>query len=253
MRQFCAGYIGRAEQKGFWRSDISEGQDKKVFGDPIYREARTKRFLAIRYIGKPGQKGFWRSDISGSQDKKVFGNPIHRKAGTKRFLAIRYIGKPGQKGFWQSDISGSQDKKVFGNPIYRGGKTNAILPIRYIGDPCLPAGLYDLLSYTIAQRTGEIGIRMALGAKKRVVVWMILRDTIGCYEPGRSLLCRAVLSPRFSVSGLPTSRQLTGNIWHRVFRCGISRTCESLDVNYLPVLASGFENRDWSICLFCST
>ena len=51
----------------------------------------------------------------------------------------------------------------------------------------------------------------------------------------------------------PTSRQLTGNIWHRVFRCGISRTCERLDVNYLPVLASGFENRDWSICLFCST
>jgi hypothetical protein len=58
------------------------------------------------------------------------------------------------------------------------------------------------------------------------------------------------IKPLFRVTD---SRQLTGNIWHRVFRCGISRTCERLDVNYLPVLASGFENRDWSICLFCST
>ena len=53
-----------------------------------------------------------------------------------------------------------------------------------------------------------------------------------------------VLKRAGQVSGLPTSRQLTGNIWHRVFRFGISRTCERVDVNYLPVLASGFENRD---------
>jgi len=39
-------------------------------------------------------------------------------------------------------------------------------------------GLYGLLSYGVARRTHEIGIRMALGAQGRDVRWMILREAL---------------------------------------------------------------------------
>jgi putative ABC transport system permease protein len=88
-------------------------------------------------------------------------------------------------------------------------RTIALLAAVFGGLAALLAGigLYGILAYSTAQRTREIGIRMALGARKGSVVGLILRETlalavvaVGATIPIALLATWAVRSQLYGVS-----------------------------------------------------
>ena len=54
-------------------------------------------------------------------------------------------------------------------------------------------GLYGTMSYTVARRTGEIGIRMAIGAQRGSVIWMVLREVLVLAAVGLAISVPAAL------------------------------------------------------------
>jgi predicted permease len=67
-------------------------------------------------------------------------------------------------------------------------------------------GLYGVVAYTVARRTREIGIRMAVGAATRDVVWLVMREVlvllaigVGVALPSAFLLTRFVRNELYGI------------------------------------------------------
>ncbi|MBV8436240.1 MAG: ABC transporter permease [Silvibacterium sp.] len=98
-------------------------------------------------------------------------------------------------------------------------RTMALLAAIFGGIAALLAGigLYGILAYSTAQRTREIGIRMALGAHRATVVGLILRETliltgwaVAVTLPVALFAARAVRSELFGVSFVHPSVYVIG-------------------------------------------
>ena len=90
----------------------------------------------------------------------------------RRTLAAKYPSMTLQFVNFQEQIS---DKLV-------GDRLMAMLSgfFGFLAALLVVVGLYGVLSYFVTRRRNEIGIRIALGAKRRQVIALIMRDTAAC-------------------------------------------------------------------------
>jgi predicted permease len=68
----------------------------------------------------------------------------------------------------QADSTLSQERLI--------SRLTTLLSVLALGLACL--GLYGLMSYAVKQRTAELGLRLALGAPRARVLWMVFRESL---------------------------------------------------------------------------
>ena len=140
-----------------------------VVGNAKYGSLReaTPRMLYLPYAQPPS--GSLEFDVT--LEIRAAGNPASVAGAVRQ--AIRVVGR---------------DVPILGFTTLAEEVNNSLAQERLVADlsTCFgllalilaSVGLYGVMTYTVARRTGEIGIRMALGARRPQVLWMVLRESI---------------------------------------------------------------------------
>ena len=63
-------------------------------------------------------------------------------------------------------------------------------------------GLYGLVAYTVTRRTREIGIRIAIGAERKAVVWLVFKDVLMMVLIGAAVGALAAFAATRAIAGI---------------------------------------------------
>ena len=173
---------GDAIGKHFGIGDPSHAGDYEIVGiveDAKYQSAREPAYAMffLPFLQTVTDKdpayntGMVRSNYLGDIELRVAGKPENLEAAVRRALAgvdpnltllsVQSLGE-------QLSLNFNQDALV--------ARLTALFGVLALILSCV--GLYGVTSYSVARRTGEIGIRMALGANRGNVLRLVLRSAL---------------------------------------------------------------------------
>ena len=109
-------------------------------------------------------------------------------------------------------------------------------------------GLYGVMAYTVARRTREIGIRMALGARGRDVGWMVMREALVVVAAGAAIglpaawwLSRYVESQLFGVGRMDFTSVAAAVVAMAIVSAGAALTPAQRAARVEPMTALRYE------------
>jgi predicted permease len=173
--------INRTMARQFWPDESAVGNRISYPGNPNWVEivgvvndidypanldepyTRLQSFLPITQV--PWNFGSWWISMRGSITAEAIGRDLKKAVGEiDKNLPVYQI----------------QTARSMVDEALQAGSMAGILLIIFAGIGIVLAaiGIYGVISYSVAQQTGEIGIRMALGAQRKDVIRLILRKGI---------------------------------------------------------------------------
>jgi predicted permease len=218
----------RAPQVGI----INESMARRFFGteSPIGRRFGFANPSGICFVGGPEPDPATQIEIIGvvkdvkysslrNEGRAMFYLPFYQATATdgQMTLIVRTIGNPKAIAAAVSRESRTLDPAMptFEVETLASQVEASLLEERFIATlsggfgllalllSCL--GLYGILSYTVARRTNEIGVRMALGATRQSILWFILRDALRLVVIGVLIGIPAALA---------AARMVTSQLYH---------------------------------------
>jgi len=209
--------INQAFAKKYFPRENSIGQHIQVrLGDDVFEHPMRE---VVGVVGDVKRKG-----LTADADPQYY-LPYAQAVITNPYLIVRTSGDPATMQGAISEAVHEMDKSV---PVYQVSpledyvsksaaqpRFQTLLLTCFAGIALTLAaiGLYGLLSYMVAQRTLEIGVRMALGAQRTDVLGMIVRRglTLAVVGVGAGLAISAMITRLLSgmLYGIPPSDPIT--------------------------------------------